>query len=41
MINNKRPITAYEFDILEFIRTKLKEAVEQKNQQNRTHYDKK
>lgn len=35
MINNTRPITAFEFDILEFIHTKFKEAVEQriKNQQ--------
>jgi len=35
MINNTRPITAYDLEILEFIRAKFKEAVEQriKNQQ--------
>lgn len=35
MINNERPITAYERDNLEFIRTKFNEALEQriKNQQ--------
>lgn len=41
MINNTRPITAYDFEILEFVRAKLKEAIEQriKNKKNYTHHD--
>ena len=37
MINNKRPITAYEFDIIEFIRKMLKEATEQVKNQQKPH----
>lgn len=39
MINNTRPITAYDFEILEFVRTKFKEAVEQriKNERRKTY----